>query len=181
MPRLLLINGLPGCGKSTVARSYTADHSLSLCVEIDQLRESIGAPSRHPRRAESMARRIALSMAEVALSECRDVVVPRFVVRSAGCVELAMLAQGCAAEFIEVVLVEDRESAMVRMMGNEPGRVDPGRRRACALLDHTGARESAQLMHDRLQHAMTVRQFARPVFLVRGDVDRTYRDVLRCL
>ena len=42
MPRLIVINGPPGCGKSTLAQMYADEHSLTLMLDIDLLRSSIG-------------------------------------------------------------------------------------------------------------------------------------------
>ena len=43
MRKLVLVNGPPGVGKSTLARRYAADHPLTLAVEIDVVRAMIGA------------------------------------------------------------------------------------------------------------------------------------------
>ena len=33
MPRLIVLNGSPGIGKSTLARRYVEEHPLTLCLE----------------------------------------------------------------------------------------------------------------------------------------------------
>src|SRR3546814_20891857 len=40
--RLILLNGPPRVGKSTVARRYLDDHPLTLLIEVDDLRAATG-------------------------------------------------------------------------------------------------------------------------------------------
>lgn len=42
MTRLILLNGLPGVGKSTLARRWAADHPGTLVCDVDVLRTWIG-------------------------------------------------------------------------------------------------------------------------------------------
>lgn len=51
MIRLILLNGLPGVGKSTLAARYLTDHPGVLVVEADELRSWIGGdPATTPSR-----------------------------------------------------------------------------------------------------------------------------------
>ncbi|MFC9254152.1 hypothetical protein [Amycolatopsis thailandensis] len=43
MPRLIVLNGPPACGKSTLARLYAEDHPLTLNLDIDRIRGLLGA------------------------------------------------------------------------------------------------------------------------------------------
>ncbi len=42
MPLLLHLDGLPGVGKTTLARLWAQEHPGSLCLDIDLLRRSLG-------------------------------------------------------------------------------------------------------------------------------------------
>ncbi|HEV2886883.1 MAG TPA: AAA family ATPase, partial [Jatrophihabitans sp.] len=64
---LLLLNGPPGVGKSTLARLLVRDHPLALCLDIDLLRRSIGRWDEHPRESGLLARDIAVAAARVHL------------------------------------------------------------------------------------------------------------------
>ena len=39
---LLLINGAPGVGKSTLAQRYAEEHPLALVIDIDAIRAQLG-------------------------------------------------------------------------------------------------------------------------------------------
>ena len=42
MPRLIVLNGPPGIGKSTIARRYVEDHPMTLALEQDVVRGLLG-------------------------------------------------------------------------------------------------------------------------------------------
>lgn len=42
MSRLVLINGAPGAGKSTLAQALAQDRPMTLALDIDALKHSLG-------------------------------------------------------------------------------------------------------------------------------------------
>ena len=48
MPHLVLINGAPASGKSTLARMYADEHPLTLALDIDVLRAMLGCRWTNP-------------------------------------------------------------------------------------------------------------------------------------
>ena len=67
MTRLVLLNGPPASGKSTIARRYAAEHPLTLVIDIDQVRAAIGGWRDDPYAAGLLARAAALAAARVHL------------------------------------------------------------------------------------------------------------------
>lgn len=104
MPRLVLLNGPPGIGKSTLAQRYAADHALTLVVDIDAVRTSMGQWETHD---ESMllARRVAVAMAEAQLREGHDVIIPQLNGRVENLEMLAAAAAATGSALYEVLLL----------------------------------------------------------------------------
>lgn len=99
--RLILLNGMPGVGKSTLAARYLAEHPGVLCVEADVLRTWIGGdPDDH---AEA-ARHLSLALAAAHLKQGHDVVVPQLVARVDQIEHYEAVARDAGAELVEVVL-----------------------------------------------------------------------------
>jgi predicted kinase len=114
VPRLIVLNGPPGCGKSTIARRYAADHPLALALDVDTVRGLLGRWTEHPYDAGLAARAIALAAARTHLGAGHDVVVPQFVGRPEFLEQLEALATETGAEFHELVLMDEKQNALDR-------------------------------------------------------------------
>lgn len=56
MARLIVLNGLPGSGKSTLVRRFVAERPLALCLDIDLIRGLLSRWHDQPDRAGQLAR-----------------------------------------------------------------------------------------------------------------------------
>ena len=111
--RIILVNGPPASGKSTLARRYVAAHEGTELVEVDELRMTL------PGWEEDEATRLAArDLAGAAIDEHlragRDVVMPQYFGRLGYIVLLDDLAQQHGAVFVEVVLEVPAETAIDR-------------------------------------------------------------------
>ncbi len=155
-PRLILLNGLPGTGKSTLAARYLAEHPGVLCVEADELRRMIGGDPDHHAEA---ARHLSLAMARAHLEAGYDVIVPQLVARLDQVARFEAVATECGADLVEVVLhggvVEARvpDEAVAHLVDYAHG-----------LADVVAARPRVHRVVSR-----------------HGDIARTYRDLLDAL
>lgn len=116
-PRLVLVNGLPASGKSTLARQWcdrqTPDR-LPLCLDIDVLRSMIGGWHRTPEQSGLAARAVAVAGIARHLAGGGDVLVPQYLKRADFIEELQDVAAACHARFVETVLMVDPRVAARR-------------------------------------------------------------------
>lgn len=103
-PRLILLNGMPGVGKSTLAERYAADHPDTLLIDADVLAVSLGDDRRGPAEA---ARDLSLGMAFKHLGTGHDVVVPQLIARPDQLVRFINVARRAQADFVQVIVLGD--------------------------------------------------------------------------
>jgi predicted kinase len=129
--RLILVNGPPASGKSTLARRYVDDHDGAALVEVDVLRMTL------PNWEKDEATRLAAAeLARVVIAEHlgagRDVVMAQYFGRLGYIVLLDDVAREHGATFVEVILSTgaavaiDRFRARRRAMA-ERGEIHPER------------------------------------------------------
>lgn len=178
MARLVLINGAPGSGKSTLARMYVHDHPLALALDIDALRAMLGGWLDAATEAGMIARRMALEVARLQLTEGRDVVVPQFLGRLAFLLELEALCTEVGAGFVEVALLSNPRDAAERFIRRSNDPETAAHRDAEALLQRAGGSGELGRMYDRLLDVVAKRPRTLTVTTVDGQAERAYRGLL---
>ncbi|GAA4699431.1 AAA family ATPase [Nocardioides nanhaiensis] len=134
-PRLLLLNGLPGVGKSLLARHHVRGSPGTLCLDPALLHGWIGGdPDDHDdhgdhgdlAHAESV-RTLWLAMATAHLAGGHDVVVPQLVSEAELVLRVAEAARAGGGRLVHVVLagtaVEARvpDEALARLVADAEG------------------------------------------------------------
>jgi predicted kinase len=114
VPRLILLNGAPGIGKSTLARRYVDDHPLALCLDIDSVRAMLGRWLEQPIQSGLAARALAIEMARTHLRTGHDVIVAQYLGRIDFVEQLDQLARDAGVAFIETALQTDAADAVAR-------------------------------------------------------------------
>jgi predicted kinase len=110
---LVLLNGPPGVGKSTIAGRYLAEHPEARSVEIDRLRAQL--PDWEDDDATKlMARDLALSAIAESLAEGRAVLVPQYLGRTEFVDQLVATAAAAGAPFVHVHLHADAAVVQAR-------------------------------------------------------------------
>lgn len=77
--RLILLNGPPGIGKSTLSRRYGAAHPGVLDLDVDRLRGFIGGWEDRFSETGEIVRPLGLALAATHLRGGRDVVLPQYL------------------------------------------------------------------------------------------------------
>jgi len=124
MSRLILINGAPGSGKSTVAHTLARDRPMTLVLEIDTIKHSLGRWDEDPQASGLHARQLGVVLAAEHLGAGFDVIIGQYLARTAFIEQLAKLSDLQAAEFHELVLDLD-PAALARRLARRAG--DPTR------------------------------------------------------
>lgn len=175
MTRLVLINGVPASGKSTLAHRYADDDPLTLVLDIDVVRRMLGGWQDWLAESGLAARRIAVEMARTHLRAGRDVIVPQFLGRVRFVHSLAELCDDIGAEFVEIVLVSSPDEAVSRFVRRSATSMEPGDRDAATQVERDGGADAQiRAMYRQLLEVVDARPASRILTTVDGDVDATY-------
>ncbi|MFC0625802.1 AAA family ATPase [Kribbella deserti] len=115
MAKLVLINGAPGSGKSTLAQLLAQDEPLTLALDIDVIKHSLGQWETALPASGLVARRLAVAMITDHLGNGYDVIVGQFLARTEFIEELEALAKSLGADFVELVLRVDEPILRTRL------------------------------------------------------------------
>jgi hypothetical protein len=176
--RLIHLNGPPGIGKSTIARQYVDDHPGVLNCDVDVLRSLVGGWESNFVEAGGLIRPAALAMITAYLANDRDVVLPQMLVDLGELQLFEAAAHSAGAEFVEVLLMDDRDAAMARF--SRRGGEGPAvwHQQVRAIVEAGGGDNLLAEFHDALEMLATDRPNALVVKSVEGNVAETYHAVL---
>lgn len=180
MPRLIVINGPPACGKSTLARMYAAGHALALVIDVDAVRGCLGCWRENLPSAGRAARVIALAGAGAHLRAGHDVVVPQFLRRPGFLTELQNAARDAGAGFAEIALLASKEE-MLRAFAGRAASARPADVAAHELAGHAGGNAELAAMHDQFAAFLAGRPGAVVIPVAPGQPDLTYAAMLAAL
>ena len=164
--RLILINGPPGVGKSTIARRYLDGHPLTLLIEIDDLRVSLGGWVKHE-ESKLLARRLALALAGAHLVAGHDVVVPQFLGRTDFIDALKAATSTVGSSFSHIVLMDDVTAMVERFEHRRRQLTASGLAHPQAEVAETDVRAVVAEAVDRLEQMAVVRTDMRVVDMSR--------------
>lgn len=178
VPRLIVLNGPPAIGKTTLARRYADDHPLALALDIDSLRRLLGRWRADPARAGLLARTMTLTLARAHLGNGYDVVLPQFLGRVEFLQEAEKVAKEAGASFSEFVLMADRDDVVRRFNERTATSRDPAHVEAGEIVANLGGDETLFAMYDRLLLMISSRPRTQVVQFPEGAIDQVYKTLL---
>lgn len=178
MPRLIVLNGPPAVGKSTLARRYADDHPLAMALDLDSLRRLLGRWRDDPRRAGLLARAMSLTMARDHLAAGLDVVLPQYLGRPQFLDEAAQVAEEAGAQFCEFVLMDNRDEVVRRFQARTAAAANPADVDAGWLVEQVGGKDAIFAMIDRLLLMISSRPDVQVLQCPEGSVELVYRELL---
>jgi predicted kinase len=115
-PKLILLNGFAGCGKTTIAKLFKGNHPFALDVEIDEILVMLGQWLKFEDEARSYAFEIMKSMIATHLGNGKNVIVPYLLLDSNHAKDFENIAARYNASFYELYLFALQEDAINRLL-----------------------------------------------------------------
>lgn len=175
MADLILLNGPPASGKSTLAQRFVEADPFALNLDIDVLRGLVDGWAGDPEAAGLAARSVALVMARDHLTAGNHVVVPQFLGRPDFIEELAVTAYQCGARFLEVALWLERSEAIAAFADRSAAPSTQAHRDAAMLVEHSSRPDPVGSMYDDLVELIGRRPQTIRVDVIPRDVDATFQ------
>jgi predicted kinase len=181
MPRLVLVNGPPAIGKSTLAQRYVDRHATVLNLDIDLVRRLIGGWRDDFTTSGELVRPLAVSLAQTHLRAGHDVVMPQYLGRLSEIAKFETAARECGAEFVEVLLMDTRDECLRRFTARSEAPGQLWHREVKEVVDAGGGLALLGDMYDRLIEVSGARPNAVVIPSVTGAIEQTYRTLERLL
>jgi adenylate kinase family enzyme len=177
-PKLIILNGPLGIGKSTLANRYAEDHPLTLNLDIDNVWAMLSNWREEKEVSTPLSKKIAIAMARAVLEEGHDVVVPQIVQTIELADSLQKLAEEVGANYFEILLSVDKANAIDRFIQRGRNQGNPTGFRAGGIIDTSGREDKLSEMYDNMMKVVKQRPQTIVIKPELDNVEQTYSNIL---
>lgn len=178
---LILLNGPPASGKSTIAQRYVDAQPLALNLDLDVIRRLLGRWAEDPVAAGLTARSFGLAMATQHLEQGHNVVVPQFLGRLEFIEELAAVAARVGARFVEIGLWMNRVEAIAAFAERSAAPTTQAHLDAVELVQRSSRPDPVGSMYDEFVAVIEARPHAIRIDVIRNDIEATFNSFCEAL
>ena len=177
-PKLILLNGPLGIGKTTLAKRYAEEHPLTLFLDIDDVWSMISHWREEKETSAPLSKEMALAMAHISLNAGNDVIIPQIVQTSELADSFKALSEEYHAEYIEVLLFVEKEEAIRRFIKRGQKAGNPTGFRPGGIIDTEGRETKLAEMYDNMIEVSEKKHDIIRIVPVLGDIDGTYSTLM---
>lgn len=116
MPDLILLYGVVSSGKTTLAKRYSQETPLSLCLEGDQLISMLSHWTENEIRAQQLVFGYSRAVVAYHLGQGENVIVPYVLLRPDEAQAFEDIAREQSANFIEVLINTSKQTSVERTL-----------------------------------------------------------------
>lgn len=178
-PKLILLNGSHGVGKSTISQRYVDDHPMALNLDIDKIWFMIGHWQQERLRSHEQKMKLSYALAETHLNEGYDVVVAQHLGEAGYYSRFEEIAIRSGSTLVEILLDCPLDEAIYRCVERGKNSGYKTGFRPGGILDTEGGVEKLKRMHNEMTAAVSSRANLKRINSVYGDLDRTYELLLQ--
>lgn len=173
-PKLILLNGFAGCGKSTIANRYIDEHPLAMNLEGDQIIVMLGKWKEHWDEAAKLKIALSKVITTSHLQSGYDVVIPFLLTDPKDAEDFEKIAEQTKADFFEIMLHVPKEEAIARLLK----RGSWGEEGSSPFTQEDVPK--IESLYDRMEQAtLKKRERTINIYPQEGDIETTYQDFLK--
>ncbi len=177
-PKLILLNGNPGMGKTTLAKRYVDEHPMTLNLDIDQLWIMMGQWQASRPHSDVQKLKYAYAIADMHLADGYDVIAPDMIQTVEQYEAFERIARANHAVFKEVVLLTSPDDAVERCKTRARGMGYADGFRPGGVLDTSGREKQLLSMYENVLSVIAGRPHVIRIESIEHDIDGTYQKLL---